>query len=282
MTSFENFVYTVLQAKMERPGLYGTWHIVSIILTVALTVLLVAFFRNAKDSTMRTTLFIGWVIMITLEIAKQLIGAMQYDGYVVTWAYAWRWFPFQFCSTPMYTFPLVFLLKDCKFRRAIMAYIATFSLFAGIIVMVLPTSVFTSYTVINVQTMVHHGLQVVFGIYMAAYNRHHLNKRFFGWCMIVFGAFASVAMILNLTIYPWLEAQGKWTDFNMFYISPYVNSDLPVLSAIYPQVPYPVYLIIYVLGFALVAALVYAVEKGIVALTLRKNKRDKDQTSAQA
>lgn len=282
MSGFESFVYNVLQARMERPGLYGTWHIVSILLTIALTVCMVRFFRDAKDGTMRTIMLIGWIVMVTFEVAKQINGAMDYDGHTVTWAYEWRWFPFQFCSTPMYTFPLVFLLKDCKFRRAIMAYISTFSLFAGIIVMILPTSVFTSDIVINIQTMVHHGLQVVFGVYMAAYNRHHLNKRFFAWCMIVFAAFASVALILDVTVYPVLIEKGLATDFNMFYISPYINSDLPVLSAIYPKVSYPVYLIIYVFGFTLVAALVYAVEKGIVALTLRNKKRAKDHSSNQA
>ena len=281
MTAFENFIYRVLEFRMERPALYGTWHIVSLILTIALTVCLVKFFRNAKDSTMRTLLFVGWLIMITFELGKQLEGAMQYDGYTVTWAYEWRWFPFQFCSTPMYTFPLVFLLKDCKFRRAVMAYISTFSLFAGIIVMILPTSVFTSLAFINVQTMVHHGLQVVFGVYMAAYNRHHLNKRFFAWSMIVFGAFASVALILNVTLAPYLIEKGLTQEFNMFYISPFMNNDLPVLSTVYTLVPYPVYLIIYIIGFTSVAALVYAVEKGIVALTLRKNNRAKD-TSNQA
>ena len=160
-----------------------------------------------------------------------------------------------------------------------MAYIATFSLFAGIIVMILPTSVFTGTVFINVQTMVHHGLQVVFGVYMAAYNRRHLNKRFFAWCMIVFAAFAATALILNVTVYPALLEKGLTEDFNMFYISPYLNNDLPVLSAIYPLVPYPVYLIIYIIGFTSVAALVYAVEKGIVALTLRKKNRVQDNTS---
>ena len=281
MTAFESFVYNVLQAKMDRPALYGAWHIISIVLTIALTVCLVKFFRDAKDSTMRTLLFVGWLVMVIFEVAKQLNGAMDYDGYVVTWAYEWRWFPFQFCSTPMYTFPLVFLLKDCKFRRAIMAYIATFSLFAGLIVMILPTSVFTRDISINIQTMVHHGLQVVFGVYMAAYNRRHLNKRFFAWCMIVFAAFASVALILNVTVYPVLIEKGLAQEFNMFYISPYQNNDLPVLSTIYPLVPYPVYLIIYVIGFTSVAALVYAVEKGIVALTLRKKNRVQEKSPTQ-
>lgn len=281
MSAFENLLYRGLNAQMEEAGLYGVWHITSILLTIALTVCMVVFFRNAKDSTMRTLVFIGWCIMVVLEIGKQLIGAMDFDGTTLTWSYYWNWFPFQFCSTPMYTFPFVFLMKDCKFRRAIMAYIATFSLFAGIIVMILPTTVLGTRIFTNTQTMVHHGFQVVFGVYMAAYNRHRLNKRFFGWCMIVFAAFASVAMILNLTLYPILTANGVGHDFNMFYISPYTNNDLPVLSSIYPLVPYPVYLIIYTCGFTLVAALVYAIEKGIVALTLRKKKRVQENSPNQ-
>ena len=95
--------------------------------------------------------------------------------------------------------------------------------------------------------------------------------------MIVFGCFVSVAMILNLTIYPVLLEKGTGTDFNMFYISPYLNNVLPVLSEIQPRVPYPIYLCIYIIGFTLVAALVYAIEKGIVALTLRKKNRAQDQ-----
>jgi hypothetical protein len=282
MTTFEDLIYRGLDFRIEaEPALYGAFHIICILLTIALTVCMVMFFRNAKDSTMRTIVFVGWLIMILLEIGKQVIGAMNYDGTTLTWSYYWHWFPFQFCSTPMYTFPFVFLMKDCKFRKAIMAYIATFSLFAGIIVMILPTTVFSTRAFTNVQTMVHHGFQVVFGIYMAAYNRHHLNKRFFAWCMMVFGGFASVAMILNLTLYPVLLEKGLSESFNMFYISPYVNNDLPVLSTIYPLVPYPVYLIIYIFGFTLVAALVYAIEKGIVALTLRKKKRVQDPIETQ-
>ena len=276
MSTFEDLISRGLQFQVEKPGLYGTWHIVSILLTVALTVCMVMFFRNAKDRTMRTLVFIGWIVMVLFELGKQVLGCLISDG-----AYYWHWFPFQFCSTPMYTFPFVFLLKDGKLRKAIMAYIATFSLFAGIIVMILPTTVFGTRIFTNTQTMVHHGLQVVFGVYMAAYNRHHLNKRFFAWCMMVFAGFASVAMVLNLTLYPIAKANNS-PDFNLFYISPFTNNDLPVLSSIYPKVPYPVYLIIYIFGFALVAALVYAVEKGIVALTLRKKKRVKDNISNQA
>lgn len=282
MTAFENFVHKCLQFTIEKPTLYGTWHIVSILLTVALTVCAVLFLRNISDKKMRIIMFVAWFIMVFFEVGKQLLFSMRVEGDVAIWQYNWYSFPFQFCSTPFYTLPFIFLLKDCKLRRAIMSYIATFSLFAGIIVMILPTSVFNTYAFINTQTMVHHGMQVVLGAWMAAYNRDRLNLRFAASGLITFAGFSSVAMILNVVMPKYLATKGYTDAFNMFFISPYYNNDLPVLSAIYPQVPYIVYLMIYFLGFGLAASIIFAAEKGIVALTLRKKNRVQDQTETPA
>ena len=277
MTAFESFLLRCLRVTMEKPALYGTWHIVCILLTVALTVGVAFLFRKASDKKMRIIVFIAWFLMVFCEVGKQLLFAMNVQGDLVTWEYSWYSFPFQFCSTPFYTLPFVFLLKDCKLRRAIMAYIATFSLFAGVIVMILPTSVFNTYTFINMQTMLHHGMQVVLGVGMAVYNRNRLTIPFFTSGLITFAGFSAVAMTLNVVMPKYLATKGIETAFNMFYISPYYNNDLPVLSAIYPMLPYPVYLIVYFLGFGFAATLIYAIEKGIVALTLRKKNRVQDQ-----
>ena len=277
MTAFESFLYRCLSITMEKPALYGAFHIISILLTIALTVGAVFFLRNASDKKMRIIVFITWFIITFFEVGKQLLFSMNVTGDLMTWEYNWYSFPFQFCSTPYYTLPFIFLLKDCKLRRAIMSYIATFSLFAGFIVMVLPTSVFNTYTFINTQTMVLHGFQVVLGVWMAVYNRDRLNLPFFASGLITFVGFSSVAMVLNLIMPKYLAEKGIETAFNMFYISPYYNNDLPVLSVIYPALPYPVYLIVYFLGFGLAAAIMYGIEKGIVALTLRKQNRVQDQ-----
>jgi uncharacterized membrane protein YwaF len=113
--------------------------------------------------------------------------------------------------------------------------------------------------------MVHHGAQLAIGVFLVAHNRHHLSKRFFAWSMMVFTAMAGTALLLN-TIMHYAKPD---VGFNMFFISPFQPCTLPVLSAIYPLVPYPVYLIIYVLGFALVSLIIYAIEKGIVTLCSR-------------
>jgi len=54
--------------------------------------------------------------------------------------------------------------------------------------------------------------------------------------------------------------------FNMFYISWKFDCTLPVLSAIYPKVPYVVFLLLYIIGFSIAAAIVMSVAYGIKML----------------
>jgi uncharacterized membrane protein YwaF len=261
MNTFEKIIYA-LSARMEKPPLFGTWHIVSLVLTLALAAFMVWKFKNCSDKTLRIILGIFWGVMICFEVYKQLVYSMPSDGIAAYWNYQWYAFPFQFCSTPLFLLPFVIFAKEGKFRNAIVAYMITFSFFAGVLVMVYPGDVFSSIIGINIQTMVHHGLQLVMGAFLVAHNRHHLSKRYFAWSMIVFSVIAVIALIFNVAAYHYIPEESV----NMFYLSPYVPCTLPILSVVYASVPYPVYLLAYVFGFALVSLVFYASEKGIVAL----------------
>ena len=261
-TAFEKLLY-IIGDKMETPKIFGTWHIVSIIITLAVTVFLVAKFKDCSDAALRRILLVIWLTMVFFEVYKQLIS--YFDRNTWTWEYLWHAFPFQFCSTPLYLLPIIIFAKEGRVRNAVMAYMVTFSLFAGFIVMVYPGDVLCATIGLNIQTMVHHGLQLATGIFLVSHNRHKLSKRFFVWSMIVFVIFASLALLLNTVMY----ITHPEIVFNMFFISPYFPCTLPVLSAIYPLVPYPVYLLMYVLGFALVSALVYTIEKCTVTICSR-------------
>ncbi|MBQ9802666.1 MAG: YwaF family protein [Clostridia bacterium] len=271
MNALEKFLYA-LQAPMTTPQPYGLWHITCMLIVAALTVFLVLRFRDTDDKTLRRILLIAWVAMVVSEIYKQVIFAFDCDGLTTAWSYAWYAFPFQFCSTPLYALPFVIFLKDGPVRDAVIAFLSTFSLFAGLAVMLYPGDVFISYIGINVQTMLHHGLQVALGIYLAAYCRRRMNRRKFLSGLAVFAAFVAVAMTLNIAMHHIHLAAGIDATFNMFYISPYHNCTLPVLSVIDPLLPYPVFLMVYLLGFALVSALVYGAEKGVIALIDRHAK----------
>ena len=270
LTGFEKLIHFLGKETETPPAIFGTWHIVSLVLTLSLTAFLVAKFKDCDDRTLRLILLAAWLTILFFEIYKQLVFSFDIDS--VEWEYSWHAFPFQFCSTPIYLLPIIIFAKEGKFRNAIVAYMVTFSLFAGLIVMVYPGDVFTYDIGVNIQTMVHHGTQLAIGVFLVSHNRHHLNKRFFAWSMIVFSVFAAIALLMNTVAHHTMPG----VEFNMFFISPFVPCTLPVLSAIYPLVPYPVYLLMYILGFALVSAIVYTIEKCTVTVCSRIKHRGKN------
>lgn len=263
MSFFEKFIH-FLQYEIERPQTFGVFHLAFLAATIIASVLLVIFFKDSSDKTLRRILFGIWIVMVLLEVYKQLVFSMHVTDGVADWNYQWYAFPFQFCSTPLYALPFIIFLKEGWLRESFIAFFASFSLFAGIAVMIYPNDVFIGTLGINIQTMVHHGSQVAIGVLVAAHKRkrtdlHHL----FGSLMIFYG-FTIIAIISNISVHNYFVA-NQITDesFNMFFISPYYPCTLPVLSSIYAALPYPAFLAIYIIGFALVAAIFFGIERGI-------------------
>ena len=263
MNFFEKVLH-FLEGTMETPKSYGWFHFMFIAIVISTTIFLCIKFRDCDDKTFRRIALIGWVTLITLEIYKQLVFSFEYDGSVVSWDYQWYAFPYQFCSTPMYVLPFIAFMKESKFRDMLISYMATFSLFAGLAVFAYPNDVFISTIGINIQTMVHHGMQVAFGIYFATYARKKLNLQYFIKGIPVFAVLSLLAIILDISVYKAFVAHNIDETFNMFYISPYFPCTLPVLSMVYEKVHYSIFLILYILGFTFVAYLVYNIEKLII------------------
>ena len=265
MNWFEKIVY-FLQGDMTRPTPYGWFHLLAFGLVIALTVLLCVFFKDATDRTYRIIVLAVWCVIALGEIYKQTVFAMSWDGAVVTWDYAWYAFPYQFCSTPLYILPFVALLPEGRVRRAMMMFTGTFAFFGGIAVMFYPGDVFIETIGINIQTMIHHGSQVILGIYTIVYTRRNLKVLSWLSAIPVFAVLVAVAVGLNLGVYHAFAAKGIEDTFNMFFVSPYFECTLPVLSGIYPLVPYAVFLITYILGFGVVAGIMYYAQWGIIKL----------------
>ena len=266
MNWFEKIVH-FLDAGMETPTLYGAFHIVSLLLLAIVSAFLIIKFRNADDKVFRTIVFVFWIIIVLLEIYKQVDFSFEYNDGNPYWDYEWYAFPFQFCSVPLYTLPFIVFLKDGKVRDAFISFMCYYSLIAGIAVMAYPGDVFIETIGIDIQTMVHHGSQVVLGIYFAVYKRKKIGFKFLLSGLPVLVSFIALALILNIGMYHWMLSAGIDETFNMFYISPYYDSTLPVFSIIYPLVPYPIFLVLYILALTLGGALIMGVHKGIIALS---------------
>lgn len=274
---FLKFIQFQLQEKIQP---YSAFHIVSFIIMIALCVALCVFCRNIKEKKLSRTLMIIWGVLVFLEIYKQFVFSYSFnDAGEISWHYSWYAFPYQFCATPLTFIPFIALNKGSNkvsafIKEGMIVFCCTFNLFAGLAIMIAPGDVFETYNLgICVHTMIHHGMQMVLGIYLYVYYHGKLQYWSYLKALPVFGFFLVNAMILNLIV---PKFNGGET-FNMFFISPYFDCTLPVLSTIYPKVPYIIFLLIYIIGFAIAGFIIYNIVYWITWLVDRQQPKPVDK-----
>jgi hypothetical protein len=255
-----------LNGQMNQPELYGSfqasWFQYLSLICVTLGIILsITRMKGLNDHQLNRVLWIFSGLLIGFEIYKQVIFTYQAQG-----SYQWYAFPFQFCSTPMYVALVASFLKPGKMKHALLSFLGTFGLFAGLAVVIYPATVFVTTTGINIQTMVHHGSMAILGFGLLA---HHVDLK---WKSLleaasVFFVLMVVAMTLN-QVHNHVIQNGT---FNMFFINPWYENGIPVLMIFQPLVPHHVFLLIYLFGFSLVAGIVLGVRLLIGKLNLTKD-----------
>ena len=258
-------LYTVLDTQLESaPESYGLFHVACILAVALLTFLVCKLFKDSSDRAVNVLTALVWVVILTLEIYKQLIYGFDLEDGAFVWDYAWYAFPFQFCSSPLYILPIIAFTRNDKVRDACIAYMMTFSLFAGLAVFCYPGDVFTETAGICIQTMVHHGSQILMGIFYAVRYRDRFGVKHFFSGAKVFVVMSFIAMVLNVVVYHAFLTFGIDETFNMFYISPYFDCTLPLLSTVYEMIPYAGFICVYFFGFILCALIVYSIFTGLL------------------
>ena len=245
---------TILDIKMQVPLPYSPFHIFFVILSVWAGFLLYNHCSGRDGSFVRRVLFWGSLLIIVLEIYKQINYSFQVKGEQILFDYQWYAFPFQFCSTPMYIGLIAAVTKNEALHRRLCAYLASYSLFAGISVMAYPVSVFTDTVGINIQTMVWHGAMITMGIVLLRTGYVRASVRTVMDAFPVFLTLVVTAAFMNEIAHQTGLLSSE--TFNMFFISPYCAPSLPVYSLIQPLVPFPLSVLIYIAGFTAAAMIV--------------------------
>lgn len=257
-------IIEILDAKMAEPGLYGWFHILWLALTAAATILLCKQYKEGTSKQVCTVVFSVALAVTILEVYKQVNYTFSVDteGNIVA-DYQWYAFPFQFCSTPMYVGLLAGILRKGRIHRGLCAYLATYAVFSGAAVMFYPGDVFVKTIGINIQTMICHGSMITVGIYLLYTGYVKIEHKTILKAMPVFAVTVGMAAVMNELA----NAAGilKTETFNMFFISPYCESTLPVYGAVHQAVPFPLNLIIYILGFTAAAYVIL-----LLAMAARK------------
>ena len=250
---FVQDILRFLDASMETPSIYGWFHILWLGITAAVTYLLCRYGKGKE----RPVILWTTVLVIALEIYKQINYSFSYEE-GIAFDYQWYAFPFQFCSTPMYIGLLAALTRG-KLHDAFCSYLGTFSLFAGLCVMLYPGQVFISTIGINIQTMICHGAMIVIGIYLLYTGYVKAESKTILKAAAVFAGCVALAAIMNEIAH----AAKLEETFNMFFISPYWECTLPVYSLVHNVVPFPLNLLIYITGFTIAAGIILLVAMAI-------------------
>ena len=263
--SFWQRLLEILDTPMPVPEPYGLFHLLFVVLSFAAVIPLCRYFK--KDRQIRHVVLITALVVLALEVYKQVNFSFSYEN-GIGFDYAWYAFPFQFCSTPMYAGLLAGIIKKGKVHESLCAYLATYSVFAGVSVMAYPVSVFIDTIGINLQTMICHGSMITIGIYLLATGYVPLKAKTLLKALPVFLCNVALAGIMNRISY--ITGLSVTDDFNMFYISPFEAPHLPVYSQVQKVVAYPWCLVIYVLGFTLAAFLMLAIGMAVSKVKLHK------------
>ena len=257
MKFFEKILYA-LQAQMETPKPWGWFHIMWIVLVVISLAILFNLRKKYSNKQLKIVLGIYGIIALILEVTKQIIWSFNYNEItnIVTWDYQWYAAPFQLCTTPIFASIIcLFLKENSKIRKGLLAYMAYVTILGSFMTMIIPDSCFTSDIVINIHTMWLHLGSLVVSIYLLMSGAVKIDKQTFKSAFYVFLVFVIIAEILNIGIYNSRILNGE--TFNMFYISPYFTSTLPVFNIIQENVPFMLFLLIYIIAISLGGLTVY-------------------------
>lgn len=278
MNTFERIVYA-LQFEMERPTTYGWFHLAWLAASILLILILCLRREKNHERTLKIVLLVYGIGSLLLEATKQIIWSYNFDPVTQTgyWDYQWYAFPFQLCTTPIIISLICALLEKGSLRNWLLSFMAFVTILGSVATALYPESCFVRTVMVDIHTMYLHFGSLVVSIYLLASGEVKVLFKNLLKGYGVFLVFALMAEVLNVTIY----RSGVLGDetYNMFYISPYFTSSLPVFDAIQGKVPFPVFLLLYLIAIFLGALVIYLIARLIRRITAGHSEKQKSFTS---
>lgn len=270
MNFFEKIIYW-MQGTMECPPPFGWFHLLWIGLTVGSIILLYNLRHKYSNKQLKTVLLIYGFVALILEVIKQIIWSFNYDSLtgIITWDYQWYAAPFQLCTTPIFVCLISVFMPKNKQRDSLLSYLAFITILGGLMTILLPESCFTKDIEVNIHTMWLHCGSFVVSIYLLMNGEVEIKWKNLTNAFIVFLIFVGIAQILNIGIYHSGLLQGE--TFNMFYISPYFISSLPIYNVIQENIPYILFLLFYISSIFIGAFVIYVICNFIKKFILKNN-----------
>ena len=267
MTLFEKIIL-FLQGTMIEPQPWGWFHLMSLFLT-AILVCGCWFIRNRhSEKQLKCILALYAVPTFILEVLKQISWSATVTTDVgIIWDYQWYAFPFQLCTTPMIVCLVCLFLKKNIVRDALLSYVAFITILGSVAVMIIPSDCFIDEVLVNIHTTYLHFGSCVVSCYLLFSKEISVKINSYLKALAVFISFAMTANSLNILVYRSGILHGE--TFNMFYISPYFISTLPVFNQIQQEVPYLMFFGLYLLALSCGGLLIYSLSYAFQKVCIR-------------
>ena len=261
-----------LSTTGETPEPLGTLHITSLVAMGLAIVFFTIIFYRANDKIVKKLCFGFWLVFIIIELGKQFGAATTISDGKLIFDYSLGALPLHVCSSPFYVLPIFFLAKKELTKHVSALFLCTFSLIGGLAAMTFPDTVFGTQIYTNLQSMIHHSMQIAVGVALGLRYGQRFNKSKFFGAVAIFLSLAAVALATNLITHEYFVQNGMSSELNMFFISPYLRFVPPAISGLgIEEMPYPLYLFSFLSLFIIVALILSTFFKlGSRALTKRK------------
>jgi hypothetical protein len=143
----------------------------------------------------------------------------------------------------MYLGFLTSVIPKGRFQKALDATLVIMMM-GGTTTLFYPAGAFhTSYVFICNQTMIHHGLMIVIGVVIMVSRLELTHKTFFLFGVPTYIVLVFIALLLDIGFYYLIS---KSEEFNMFYISPFQDGILPLITSLRTKA-YPAMLVLYII-----------------------------------
>ena len=251
----------LLQLDMKEPTAWGWYHLMCIGIVSLIIFVLYKMRHRHSETQLKVVLGIYAIITMTLETLKQISWSFSLDeiSQQIQFDYTWYSFPFQLCSTPMYVCLICLFLKKHKMRDCLLSYVAYITILGSLSAVFVPDTCFVNDILVNIHTVCLHYGGLVVSVYLLMSNEIPININYLKRGVCIFCIFTFLANMLNIIVYQ----SGIIADetFNMFYISPYFISELPVFNTIQQNVPYILFLFTYIIALSIGGWIIYTTAK---------------------
>lgn len=245
---------------------FGTLHIVSIIFMLgclAIGIILGNKFKKQKyDRKKDVALTVLGFVFVGLEAFKIIFRVTKGLGANVSLV------SFQICSIPLWILPWIAFMKEGMLKKAFVGFVSFESFTAAFFYFAKPSAIVLDhygYVCLSMHSMIWHGLMVGCGAFsMIAYrllDKEGFKSLIYGYILWVIAAL--IAVVANLIV---------GAPLNLFWIAPDTKFSYPILGAIFKSPsPYPLFIIAFLIYYALGGLIVYGLGLGATKLARERD-----------